>query len=92
MSWRTATAHDATRALIAALEKRPSPNREKLQKVMADKNFQAQGATGTISFLGGDRKEAFSTLVKVEPSSCSPESYTFVPVNSPTTQIQDCRN
>jgi ABC-type branched-subunit amino acid transport system substrate-binding protein len=81
VSWRTATAYDATRALIAALEKQPSPSRENLQQVLADKDFQAQGATGTISFLGSDRKESFSTLVKVVRSNCSPDSYTFVPLN-----------
>lgn len=89
VSWRTATAYDATRALIAALEKQPSPSREKLQQVLADENFQTQGATGAISFLGSDRKESFSTLVKVVRSNCSPNSYTFVPLNYKDSG-QDC--
>ncbi|HEY9668048.1 MAG TPA: bifunctional serine/threonine-protein kinase/ABC transporter substrate-binding protein, partial [Coleofasciculaceae cyanobacterium] len=89
VSWRTATAYDATQALIAALEKRPSPSRESLRQILADKNFQAQGATGTISFEGGDRKEEFSTLVKVVRSHCSPNSYTFIPIDSKNLE-QDC--
>jgi eukaryotic-like serine/threonine-protein kinase len=81
ISWRTAMAYDATQALIVALEKQPSPSRESVRQTLADRNFQAQGATGIISFKGGDRKESFSTLVKVVRSNCSPNSYTFVPVD-----------
>jgi ABC-type branched-subunit amino acid transport system substrate-binding protein/serine/threonine protein kinase len=95
VSWRTATAYDATHALSLALGKQPSPSRASLQQVLADKNFQAQGATGVISFLGGDRKESFSTLVKVVRANCSTEIYTFVPVNYRATKVedlgQDCR-
>lgn len=91
VSWRTATAYDATQALLAALKKQPSPTRESLQRTLADPKFDAWGATGTISFEGGDRKESFSTLVKVVRSNCSVNSYAFVPVNYPTAQIQDCR-
>jgi len=95
VSWRTATAYDATHALSLALGKQPSPSRVSLQQVLVDKNFQAQGATGVISFLGGDRKESFSTLVKVVRANCSTEIYTFVPVNYRATKVedlgQDCR-
>lgn len=89
VSWRTATAYDATQVLIAALGKRSSPSRESLRQILADKNFQAEGATGTISFEGGDRKEEFSTLVKVVRSNCSPNSYMFVPVDYKDLE-QDC--
>ncbi len=81
VSWRSAMAYDATRVLITALEKQSSPSRERLRKVLADKHFQAQGATGMISFDGGDRKESFSTLVKVVRSECSSVGYAFVPVD-----------
>lgn len=91
VSWRTATAYDATRALIAALEKQQSPSRVSVQQVLAEKNFQAEGATGVISFNGGDRKEPLSTLVKVVPSSCSSESYEFVPVTYASDSLKGCK-
>ncbi len=94
VSWRTATAYDATRALIIALEKQSSPSRVSLQQALADKNFKAQGATGTISFRGGDRNEPISTLVKVVRANCSTDSYTFVPVNYPprkANSLENCR-
>lgn len=91
VSWRTATTYDAARALIAALEKLSSPSRVSLQQVLADNNFHAEGATGAISFRGGDRNEPFSTLVKVVPSNCSSESYEFVPVTYPPDSLKRCQ-
>lgn len=92
VSWRTATAYDATRALIIALEKQSSPSRVSLQQALADKNFKAQGATGTISFRGGDRNEPISTLVKVVRANCSTDSYIFVPVNHPPPKANSLEN
>lgn len=64
--WRTALAYDATRALLAALEKLPSPNRLELQQAMASPHFKAFGATGKITFAeNGDRQESIVQLVKV---------------------------
>lgn len=81
VSWRTALAYDATRALITALEKKQNPNRRDVQQALSAPNFQAFGATGKISFNGGDRTESAIALVKVVPSNCSTERYAFVPVN-----------
>ncbi|HCA97288.1 MAG TPA: hypothetical protein DEP38_22550 [Cyanobacteria bacterium UBA9226] len=80
VSWRTATSYDATRVLISALEKQKTPTRQGVQKVLADPNFQTEGATGKISFAGGNRQESIAKLVKVVRSNCAPESYKFVPV------------
>lgn len=80
VSWRTATSYDATRVLIAALEKQKFPTRKGIQKVLNDPNFQTEGATGKISFTGGNRQESIAKLVKVVRSNCSIESYRFVPV------------
>ena len=91
VSWRTATTYDAARALIAALERLSSPSRVSIQQVLADNNFHAEGATGAISFRGGDRNEPFSTLVKVVPSNCSSESYEFVPVTYPPDSLKHCQ-
>lgn len=86
----TATAYDATRVFITALKKLSQPHsRVDVQKILASPNFTATGATGTISFMGGDRKEPINVLLKVVPSKCSSSGYTFVPINYINNQ-QDC--
>jgi branched-chain amino acid transport system substrate-binding protein len=68
VSWRTALAYDATRVLIAALEKNAHSNRTLLQKALSDPNFSTNGATGEIHFSpngNGDRKEANVQLINV---------------------------
>jgi ABC-type branched-subunit amino acid transport system substrate-binding protein len=66
VSWRTAMAYDAARALIAGLQ--IGSTREKLQRVLRDRNFQTTG-TSNIEFLDtGDRKGK-PVLVKVQRSS-----------------------
>jgi ABC-type branched-subunit amino acid transport system substrate-binding protein len=91
----TATAYDATRALITALAHPSQPNsRVAVQQVLADSNFEAKGATGTIRFLGGDRREPINVLLKVVPSkNCNSYNYSFVPINhtAAKTGILDCR-
>jgi eukaryotic-like serine/threonine-protein kinase len=65
-NWHTVLSYDATRALLAALEKTPSPSRTDVQKTMAETNFKATGVTGVISFKpNGDRQEENIHLVKV---------------------------
>ncbi len=66
VNWHTVLAYDATRTLLAALEKLSSPNRMNLRKVMADDNFKATGVTGVISFdRNGDRLEENIHLVQI---------------------------
>jgi len=80
----TATSYDAARALITALEKQSNPTRFGMQQTLAASDFKADGgATGEVSFDGGDRKEPIVELVKVVPK-CSGAGYTFVPVNYAT--------
>ncbi len=84
---RTASAYDATRALIKALEMQPKPNREGMQKMLSSPNFTAYGATGTIQFdspKNGDRKNPTSDLVHIV--KCEKEQFglTFVPVKYAT--------
>jgi ABC-type branched-subunit amino acid transport system substrate-binding protein/tRNA A-37 threonylcarbamoyl transferase component Bud32 len=91
VSWRTALAYDATSALIAALEQLPQ-NRTGVQKALAASTFKATGATGVISFRSsGDRNEFVKELVKVVPSSCSPDGLIFVPVSDKAENLEDCR-
>ncbi len=78
VNWRTATAYDATQAIITGL--RQSNTREGLQKVLSRPDFSAYGATGTIQFLpSGDRNGA-AILVKVQPGKQSDTGYDFVPL------------
>ena len=84
VSWRTALAYDATRALITALEKQQRQNRDDVRKALANPTFQANGATGEIRFSSsGDRLESNIQLVKVVRSL---SGYDFVLANSSTAQ------
>lgn len=82
INWRTATAYDAARVIISALDSvGSSPTPRKLQQEISRNNFSAQGATGMIEFettgnLQGDRKNSASAtvLVKVQPMG---ENYDF---------------
>ncbi|MEH2071113.1 MAG: bifunctional serine/threonine-protein kinase/ABC transporter substrate-binding protein [Nostoc sp.] len=80
-NWHTALSYDATRVLLAALEKIPSPSRENLQQAIAETNFKVSGATGVISFKpNGDRQQENIYLVKVvlNPNTAEIE---YIPLN-----------
>ncbi|HEY9641880.1 MAG TPA: ABC transporter substrate-binding protein [Coleofasciculaceae cyanobacterium] len=78
VNWRTAMAYDAAESLIAALKR--APTRQGVQQALADPNFTAEGATGTVRFLqSGDRNQAVQ-LVEIKPGSRSGYNYDFVPV------------
>ena len=84
---RISSAYDATRALIKALEMQQQPSREGMQKMLANPNFSAEGATGTIQFespKNGNRKNPPSDLVHIV--ECPKEQFgrAFVPVKYPT--------
>ncbi len=77
VSYNTATSYDAVQVILKALLQQPR-DRVALQAILADSNFVAAGATGDIHFMGGDRREPVTTLVKV--IKCSKTGQTFVPV------------
>ncbi|NJR66289.1 MAG: receptor ligand binding family protein, partial [Leptolyngbyaceae cyanobacterium CRU_2_3] len=78
VNWRTAMTYDAVAALIVAMERNPS--RQGVQQALADANFTAEGATGTVRFLpSGDRNQSVQ-LVEIKPGSRSGSGYDFVPV------------
>lgn len=80
VNWRTATAYDATRVLITAIDR--SPSRLGMQKAISNPQFSALGACGQIYFLpSGDRFKAIE-LVKVEPTSHNSFGYEFTPLFS----------
>lgn len=96
VSGLTAVTHDAALVLVRGLEALESAqrvNRADIQKILSAKDFQAEGATGTIRFRGGDRQEPVNLLLKVVPSKfCNLSGRSFVPINSThsSSQILDC--
>lgn len=93
VSWRTALAYDATRALITALESLPKQQeltkRIAVKNALADENFSSYGATGEIHFLvNGDRKESRIDFARVVPSKCSPFGYSFIPLDYPANELE----
>ncbi|MEG4233947.1 ABC transporter substrate-binding protein [Microcoleus sp. Pol11C3] len=87
VSPNTASAYDATRAVIEALKTVPQPTRINVQEALANPSFNAIGATGKISFdKNGDRKEPIIQLVAVVPSSNN-SAYEFVPIDDPRVSL-----
>ena len=85
VSWRTALTYDATQVLIKAIETPGQLSRTTVQQVLANPNFQANGATGTIRFLpNGDRnaQESKSTIKLVKLAVNKQGNLIFVPLNT----------
>ena len=92
VNWRTATAYDATLAIIAGLQQsktredlqkglQQSKTREDLQKALHAQSFSIDGATGKIQFSeSGDRKDNPIFLVKVQQKPGGTDKYEFVPI------------
>jgi len=79
VSWRTALAYDAARALIAGL--RLNPTRSGIQQALSASDFSATGASGAIRFLpSGDRNRAVQ-LVTIKPGNRTSYGYDFVPIS-----------
>ncbi|MEH1837941.1 MAG: ABC transporter substrate-binding protein [Nostoc sp.] len=81
VTWRTATAYDATLVIVDGLKKSDG-TRTGLQKVLYRYWFEMSGATGKVRFLpSGDRSGGTSLLVKVQPNTQSATGYDFVLVD-----------
>ena len=80
VNWRTALAYDATKALIAGIERNPS--RAGVQQALSSSDFSATGSSGEIKFLpSGDRNRAVQ-LVTIQPGKRTSFGYEFVPVSN----------
>ncbi|MEG3859137.1 bifunctional serine/threonine-protein kinase/ABC transporter substrate-binding protein [Microcoleus sp. herbarium12] len=84
---RIASAYDAARAIVKALEMQQKPSRKGMQKMLAAPDFSAWGATGTIEFNSpnnGDRKNPPRDLVHIV--ECPKELFglAFVPIKYST--------
>ena len=78
VNWRTATAYDAARALIAAIDR--SPTRIGVREVLSNPSFSTPGANSQIRFSSsGDRFSAIQ-LVKIQPNNNNSFGYEFAPI------------
>lgn len=75
VNWRTATAYDASSAIIAGL--RQSQTRDGLQRVLRSPEFSVKGASMDVKFLPSGDRQSKSILVQVQATS---SGYDFVPV------------
>jgi ABC-type branched-subunit amino acid transport system substrate-binding protein/serine/threonine protein kinase len=79
VSWRSALAYDATKALITAIDTNPS--RIGIHRSLANPSFGAQGATGNVNFQPkGDRNESPVYMTVAPAKSGKQQTYTFVAV------------
>jgi branched-chain amino acid transport system substrate-binding protein len=74
-NWRTATAYDATKAILEGLNL--GLQREILQKALTNSGFSAQGATGNVNFFPSGDRRGKGVLVKIKPSQSSSTGYEF---------------
>ena len=79
-NWRTATAYDATKALLKGLSS--AVTRQQLQQALINPGFAVQGALGKITFRPSGDRQIDATLVKVEPGKSSGTGYDFAPIES----------
>jgi len=79
VNWRTALSYDATKALIAALERNPS--RSGVQQTLVSGDFSTIGASGVVRFLpSGDRNGTVQLVKIVHRKRSSTAEYDFVPL------------
>ena len=77
VSWRTATAYDATLVLIKAASSTTTPTRSSIQSNLRSGKFSAQGSTGEIKFMDTGDRLGKPTLMTIQESG---SNYTFVPI------------
>lgn len=75
VNWRTATAYDATKAIIAGLQK--SSSRSGLQQALRSSNFSMAGAGEPVKFLPTGDRIGTSLLMQIQPHN---NDYDFVPL------------
>jgi branched-chain amino acid transport system substrate-binding protein len=73
VNWRTATAYDATRGLIAGLQR--SNTRNGLQQVLQDPSFSTTGSGDRVEFSNGRDRRLQPVLMQVQPDG---SGYKFV--------------
>jgi branched-chain amino acid transport system substrate-binding protein len=78
VNWRSATAYDATTAILTGLKQ--NNTREGLQQVLSSPGFSANGATGSVQFLPTGDRDGTAILVQVKPGQGTKTGFDFVPL------------
>ena len=81
VNWRTASAYDATMAMVAAL-KEGNSDRQTIQKSLSKANFSIQGAADEVKFLPSGDRNGGSILITIVPGKKSRTGFDFVPLKS----------
>ncbi|AFZ21492.1 ABC transporter substrate-binding protein [Allocoleopsis franciscana] len=80
VSWRTATAYDATQAMIAGLQQ--SQNREGLQQALHSQGFSVQGASGAVRFAPSGDRISQPVIVQVQSKGVD-HDFVMLPTTDP---------
>ncbi|MGK7884088.1 MAG: ABC transporter substrate-binding protein [Crocosphaera sp.] len=81
VNWRTASAYDATMAIVAAL-KDGNSDRQTIQKSLSNTNFSVEGAAEEVKFLPSGDRNGGSILITIVPGKKSRTGFDFVPLKS----------
>ena len=84
-NWRTATAYDATKAILNGLSS--ATTRQQLQQALTNPGFGVEGALGRITFQPSGDRQINATLVKIEPGKASGTGYDFAPIESKLPEV-----
>ncbi|MBP5976961.1 ABC transporter substrate-binding protein [Brasilonema sp. CT11] len=84
VTWRTATAFDATKVIAAGLKQKDT--RDGVQQALSG-TFSPQGVTGTIKFLSSGDRVGNAVLVEVKPNPKASTGYSFEPKDSIISRI-----
>lgn len=80
VTWRTASAYDATSAIITGLQ--TDKTRDTLQKALENPLFVAKTSNGDVKFLPNGDREGKPIIVQMQPSKLNPLGFDFIPIPS----------
>jgi branched-chain amino acid transport system substrate-binding protein len=80
ISWRTATAYDATQVMIAGLKQ--SQHRNGLQQALHSPAFTVEGASGAVSFASSGDRISHPVIVQVQSSGVGYD-FVMLPTTAP---------
>ena len=80
VSWRTATAYDATQAMIAGLQQ--SQQRDGLEQALHSQGFTVEGASGAVKFAQNGDRISQSVIVQIQSSNVG-NDFVMLPTTPP---------
>ncbi len=82
VNWRTATAYDATLAIIKAASASVTPTRSSIQANLRAGKFSTAGSTGDVRFMETGDRQGTPVLMTIQSTS---KGLAFVPIEPPAT-------